>query len=114
MYKLIGYAVANYPDKQTNFRNDPNFLNRIGVLVPCHKSEKEIENTLRSLLKYIPTKNVVIIDNANSEAHPDRTESVVRNFHKDIHYMYIPMGHKTRALWEGINRLPLGEIIKIY
>eukprot|EP00466_Bigelowiella_natans_P005922 jgi/Bigna1/78978/fgenesh1_pg.58_\ len=92
LYKLVAYSISSYPSvSDTAFKNDPEFLKRIGVIVPCHKSEKEIGKTLMSILKHIQARNIIVVDNANAELPPDNTRS----------------GLKTRALWEGVNLLPL-------
>jgi hypothetical protein len=46
--------------------NDPTFLKRIGVVVPCHKSADEIGHTLRSLLRYFEPQHIVVCDNGNN------------------------------------------------
>lgn len=37
-------------DEGKTFQNDPNFLRRIGVVIPCHKSAGEIGNVVRQVL----------------------------------------------------------------
>jgi hypothetical protein len=40
------------------FENDPKFLARIGVVIPCHKSALEIGEVVRRVMKYIPPENI--------------------------------------------------------
>ncbi len=88
------------------FKNNPAFLKKIGVIIPCHKSSKEIGEVLRRTLKYIPPENIVVCDNGNFDWPPDNTFEVVKKMHQKIRYVYIKQGHKTRALWTGVHRLP--------
>mmetsp|Transcript_11472 Transcript_11472/g.17136 ORF Transcript_11472/g.17136 Transcript_11472/m.17136 type:complete len:869 (+) Transcript_11472:60-2666(+) len=84
------------------------FAMKVGVVIPCHKSEDEIGDTLRSILPHIPPQNIMVCDNANQETPPDNTKGIAKSVHNDIQYLYIPMGLKTRALWEGMQRLRKG------
>jgi hypothetical protein len=86
--------------------NNPQFLKRIGVVIPCHKSAKEIGEVLRRCLKYFPAENVVVCDNGNFDFPPDNTFEVVKKVDPHVRYVYIQQGHKTRALWTGAHRLP--------
>ena len=86
--------------------NDPAFTERIGVLVPCHLSAAEIGDTLRAIVRHIPPRNVVVVDNANAPEPPDTTEKVVAAIDPQITYMYEPTGHKTNALAVGMAKLP--------
>eukprot|EP01031_Cornospumella_fuschlensis_P026133 gene26133-31554_t len=88
------------------FKNDPKFLKRIGVIIPCHKSAGEIGEVINRVLKYMPPENIVVCDNGNFDWPPDNTFEVVKNINKKIQYLYIKQGHKTRALWTGVHRLP--------
>jgi hypothetical protein len=106
------------------FVNDPAFLLRIGVVVPCHKSADEIGHTLRSLLRYFEPQHIVVCDNGNnltpmaqdgcatkrvvdavSAEHAARLPSELRHSARPIQYVFIPEGHKTQALCVGALRL---------
>lgn len=89
-----------------NYINDKNFLKRIGVVIPCHKSALEIGDVLKQVLKYIPASHIVVCDNGNFAWPADNTFEVVKRIHPDIQYCFIAQGHKTRALWTGAHRLP--------
>eukprot|EP00466_Bigelowiella_natans_P004667 jgi/Bigna1/134888/aug1.27_g9596 len=106
IYLLIGYSYARFPDKPHNFVNDKDFLSQIGVIIPCHKSEKEIAKTIRSILVHLPPENIAVVDNSNDESPPDETQKVVREENAKIQYLYVPHGLKTRAMWEGMKLLP--------
>lgn len=93
-------------DEGKTFVNDPNFLRRIGVVIPCHKSAGEIGNVVRQVLKYIPPENIVVCDNGNFNWPADNTFEVVKAAHQKVQYVFISQGHKTRALWTGAHRLP--------
>ncbi len=88
------------------FVNDPKFLKRIGVVIPCHKSAAEIGEVVRRVLWYIPPENVIVCDNGNFDSPSDNTFEVVKAVHPKIQYCFIKQGHKTRALWTGAHRLP--------
>lgn len=110
VFHVVALAVAGLPKKLQHVagaQNDPDFVARIGYIVPCHKSEKEIGRTVQSILQSgIDPKHVVVIDNANSSLPPDNTSDVVRGVHEDIKYIYVPIGHKTNALYVGVKNLP--------
>jgi hypothetical protein len=86
--------------------NDPAFVAQIGVLVTCHYSSSEIARTLRAVVRHIPPKNIIVIDNANAPKPPDNTREVVASVNKRITYMYLGVGHKTNALAAGFAELP--------
>eukprot|EP00472_Partenskyella_glossopodia_P013879 CAMPEP_0197522432 /NCGR_PEP_ID=MMETSP1318-20131121/7582_1 /TAXON_ID=552666 /ORGANISM="Partenskyella glossopodia, Strain RCC365" /LENGTH=306 /DNA_ID=CAMNT_0043074817 /DNA_START=193 /DNA_END=1110 /DNA_ORIENTATION=+ len=106
LYLLVGYVYARYPNKDHGFVNDPEFLTKIGCVIPCHKSEDEIQATLRSVGAHIPWSNIIVVDNANNDAPPDKTQQMVSSISPLIKYIYIPQGLKTRAIWEGMKVLP--------
>lgn len=115
-YRLLGFAIAIWPDKQMIESDDVNpdasekrtaLMRATGVLVPCHKSEKEIARTLKSILKnQIPPENIVVVDNSNSPTAPDNTDRVVRELDPQIKYIYITRGLKSLALLVGLHQLP--------
>jgi hypothetical protein len=104
--KLICLACVPLPEKPTKWINDPEFLGRIGAVIPCHQSETEIANTCRSIMRYLPPHNIVVADNANSEQPPDETRAVVKAVHPDIVYIYNQRVLKTLALYNGMMHLP--------
>lgn len=93
-------------DAGRRFVNDPSFLQKIGVVIPCHKSEKEIGEVVKRVIKYIPPGNIIVCDNGNFDGPADNTFQVVKSIHPSIQYCFIKQGHKTRALWTGAHRLP--------
>jgi len=106
------------------WRNDPAFLRKIGVAIPCHKSADEIARTLRPLLLYFEPSHIVVCDNGNALTPGDHdnnaTASEVRQVYEDylkglpddlrqtkapIQYLFIPEGQKMQALTLGSIRL---------
>lgn len=108
VYHVVALAVATLPQRaSTPDVNDADFVARIGAIVPCHKSAAEISRTIASLLASgLKQEHIVVVDNANSEAPPDDTDGVVRATAPGALYTYVPVGHKTLALWTGLELLP--------
>jgi len=115
-YRLLGFAIAIWPDKQMTESDDMDphaqekraaLMRATGVLVPCHKSEQEVVRTLKSILaNQIPPENIIVVDNANSPTAPDNTDEVVRELNPRIKYIYITKGLKSLALLVGLHQLP--------
>ena len=87
-------------------KNDPKFLRQCGVVIPCHKSAKEIGAVLHAVLRYFQAEHVIVVDNANSPEPPDETWEVVRDVAPGIRYIYVAEGLKTRALVHGTLLFP--------
>jgi hypothetical protein len=99
--------LVNVPDEDRGeWVNDPAFAGKIGVLIPCHKSAEEIARTVQSCMRHVRAEHIVVIDNANQPTSPDNTEAVVRAVDERVKYLYVPRGHKTNALWAGLQELP--------
>jgi len=99
-------AFTPLPPKPTNWKNDPKFLARCGAIIPAHRSASEIGQTVRGILRHISPENIIVVDNAASPRPLDNTEQVVRDVHPDVKYTFVPLGHKTLALWTGMQLLP--------
>lgn len=104
--KVICYLLVPLPVLPVSWKNDPDFLSRIGAVIPCHMSAEEISLPVRSILQYLPPKNIVVVDNANRSQPPDNTKQRVHDINPDIQYVYVPIGLKTLAIWTGLQRLP--------
>jgi hypothetical protein len=104
--KLLGFLIVRLPDRPLDWKNDPDYLARIGAVIPCHMSADEIAIPVRSILRHIPAKNIVVVDNANKPVPPDNTREIVASIDPDIRYVYVPVGLKTLAIWTGMNKLP--------
>lgn len=89
-------------DGEPVWTNDPRYLARIGAVIPCHRSAAEIAETVRSILRFLPAANIVVVDNADSPHPLDDTAEVVRAVHPDVQYVWLPMGIKSLALWTGM------------
>ncbi|KAJ8609754.1 hypothetical protein CTAYLR_009250 [Chrysophaeum taylorii] len=82
-----------------------NIAGLVGVVIPCHRSAKEIAKTIESVLAAgILKQHVVVVDNANAQTPPDNTMEVVSGY--GVHYQYVPIGLKSLALKKGVAALP--------
>jgi hypothetical protein len=106
VYFLPLYFLPHDFEAGRKFKNDPKFLRRIGVVIPCHKSALEIGNVVRQVMKYIPPENICVCDNGNYDWPADNTFEVVKAVDPRVQYCFISQGHKTRALWTGAHRIP--------
>eukprot|EP01038_Epipyxis_sp_PR26KG_P016654 gene16654-22765_t len=104
-YMPLSYIKPDFLEGKF-FKNNPQFLKRIGCVIPCHNSANEIGEVLKKVLRYIPPENIIVVDNGNENNPPDRTFEIVRLIHHKISYCYVKQAHKTRALWTGAHRLP--------
>jgi len=104
--KILCYLIVPLPNLPVDWKNDPDFLSRIGAVIPCHMSADEIEVTVRSILRHLPPQNIVVVDNANKPWPPDNTKDMVHKVHPQIQYVYVPIGLKTLAIWTGIQCFP--------
>jgi len=103
---ILVYLMSPWPNKDLLHKNDPTYLERIGCIVPCHKSEGEIGNTVKSLLQYLKPEHIVVVDNGNSTTPLDKTEAVVKGLDPKVRYLWVPIGLKSNALWKGLAELP--------
>mmetsp|Transcript_14788 Transcript_14788/g.39811 ORF Transcript_14788/g.39811 Transcript_14788/m.39811 type:complete len:638 (-) Transcript_14788:439-2352(-) len=103
---FLWHRLPPTPAECSEFTNDPSFLGKIGVVIPCHKSRDEMEAVLERCLRYFKPEHIVVADNANNATPPDDTATVVRKVSPVIRYLYVPQGHKTRALMHGTLALP--------
>lgn len=106
LVNIFIYRLCPWPEKDALHRNDPEYLKRIGCLVPCHKSAHEITNTVKSLLQYLQPEHIVVIDNGNNPTPFDNTKEILQALEPRVHYMWIPIGLKTNGLWHGLAKLP--------
>ena len=114
--KTLGHVSVRKSTTSSNGKSVPyppsrkrekTFKQKIGAIVPCHKSEAEIKKGLQSLLiKGILPEHIYVMDNADSPVPPDDTKRVVRCIHPGIKYIFIPKGLKTFALWKATNDFP--------
>ena len=120
IYKLLPLVFGGLPqsrrrhqggcfygdDDEEDEGNDPKFLRRCGVVIPCHKSMGEIGEVVEAVLRYFEPEHIVVVDNASSPEPPDATWRVLRDVDPRIQYLYVPEGFKTRALLHGTLLLP--------
>ena len=106
LHPMFLLVFTPLPRKPLAWKNDPAFTRRIGAVIPCHLSEAEIGETVRSIIAHVPPRNVVVVDNGVSPTPLDQTMEVVRAVHADVSYVYVPRPLKTLAIWTGLQRLP--------
>jgi hypothetical protein len=92
--------------EETYHHNNPDYLAKIGCIVPCHKSAAEIGATVRSLLFHLKPEQIVVVDNGNSIEPLDDTAEAVKEIDPRVQYIWVPIGMKTNALWMGLHALP--------
>ena len=74
-------------------------------MIACHCStstpdaQATFERTLRSALRVFKPGAIFVCDNGNGKKPADDTEEVVRRIHPEIHYLFIPEGNKTHAMY---------------
>mmetsp|Transcript_123280 Transcript_123280/g.227110 ORF Transcript_123280/g.227110 Transcript_123280/m.227110 type:complete len:795 (-) Transcript_123280:144-2528(-) len=98
--------VAPWPQKETKHVNNPEYVKKIGCIVPCHQSADEIATTVKSLLQFFEPEHIVVVDNGNSVKPLDDTYQRIQDLEPRVKYMWVPIGMKTNALWMGLNNLP--------
>lgn len=106
LFKLCTILSVRWPAKEQEHKNNPEYLKKIGCLVPCHKSADEIGSTVASLLKFLEPEHIFVLDNGNSVEPLDNTREVLKELEPRVRYMWIPVGNKTNALWKGLNEMP--------
>lgn len=103
---LTVFVTAPWPSKDSEHINDPEYLSQIGCVVPCHQSAAEIVTTVKSLLRFLKPEHIVVVDNGNSIKPLDNTKEVLFKLDPQVRYMWVPIGHKSNALWKGLNAMP--------
>ena len=109
-----------YHRKEFKEANETTSLDEFGgampstcLLIACHMStltkerESTFTGTLRSALKVFDPQQIFVIDNGPSQHPVDRTEEICTKIsldhdpsgHSSVHYLYIPEGNKTHAMW---------------
>jgi glycosyltransferase involved in cell wall biosynthesis len=71
----------------------------VALLIPCHKSELIIGQTLEAAVKTFPVSNIYVIANGNSTDPLDNTENICRAY--GVHHIWCPVGSKIVALFVG-------------
>lgn len=97
-------AFVPWPNQEKNklWCNDPKFLSKIAVVVPCHKCADEIKPQIESYLRYFEPHQIALVDNANSPLPPDDLRKVIQEINPKVNYVYVPEGLKTQALHVGV------------
>ena len=109
LFHCMALCCTPYPKAKAaeEWENDARFVARIGVVIPCHKSEAEVGRTVASILAAgISAAHIIVVDNANDPTPPDNTRDAVARVNPEVRYLYVPKGLKTLALWKGTQALP--------
>eukprot|EP00403_Amphidinium_massartii_P024916 CAMPEP_0178388810 /NCGR_PEP_ID=MMETSP0689_2-20121128/9787_1 /TAXON_ID=160604 /ORGANISM="Amphidinium massartii, Strain CS-259" /LENGTH=680 /DNA_ID=CAMNT_0020009229 /DNA_START=89 /DNA_END=2131 /DNA_ORIENTATION=+ len=102
---LAAFVPWTDPQEKLKWRNDPEFLKNIAVVIPCHRSEDGVMGPLRSYLKYFKPEQLIFVDNSNDLTPPDQLKSIVHGMSPLIKYIYVPEGRKSQALHVGVNAM---------
>jgi len=87
-------------------QRDALFRQRVGVVIPAHKSAEEIAGTLRHALAHFCAANVVVSDNGAAPERDEATLAAIRSVSADVIYTYTARPNKTKALWNAVRLLP--------
>jgi len=72
------------------------------VIIPTHNSAGIIAQTVRAAARYVPYRNIFIMDNGPIRTEANiQTEKVVSEISKDINYYYFPIPSKAVNLFLG-------------
>lgn len=106
---LIVAAFVSLKPQQVSKESDSSnrdFLNTVGVIIPCHKSKDVIKATLESVLHHFCPEHVVVMDNGSSRTPLDTCLLMIRHVSLEVIYRWVPVGHKATALLLGSRLLP--------
>mmetsp|Transcript_124275 Transcript_124275/g.220231 ORF Transcript_124275/g.220231 Transcript_124275/m.220231 type:complete len:688 (+) Transcript_124275:70-2133(+) len=103
---VIINLLAPWPEKPSDHKNNPEYIKKIGCIVPCHQSADEIAITVKSLLQFLEPEHIVVVDNGNAVKPLDDTAKRIQELEPRVQYLWVPIGMKTNALWVGLNNLP--------
>lgn len=79
-------------------------VGKIAVIIPAHNEEKVLHETIASLLKNVPKKDIYIV----SDGSKDKTAKIARKYLKNVLDFKLNKG-KAKALSEGIKYFKLIE-----
>jgi hypothetical protein len=71
----------------------------IALLIPCHKAESIIENTLKDALRIFTPQSIYVIDNGNSDKPFDNTQNICENL--GVNYVWSNIGSKITSIYIG-------------
>jgi len=72
------------------------------VIIPTHNSAMVITETIQAAARYVPYKNIFIMDNGPKRTEANLlTEKVVREISTDINYYFFPIPSKAVNLYLG-------------
>lgn len=93
---------------QVDLERQQHFDFDVSVIIACHKSQDNIQNTLNAWLRIVPGRRIYVVDNGNPP-YPkdvngkaiDNTKSIVQTINRQINYVFSDHGNKTYALYLG-------------
>lgn len=71
----------------------------IALIIPSHKAEQIIKDTLECALKVFNAKNIYVIDNGNCDIPMDNTSKICEEI--GVNYKWVPIGGKLSAIYIG-------------
>jgi len=90
---------------ENSCREEQDWESQCCMFIACHMSASseseagQLRRTLEAALAHFPPNQIFVCDNANADAPPDKTESLVAKIHPDINYLFIPVGNKSHAFY---------------
>lgn len=73
--------------------------NNIALIIPCHKAENIIGETLKHALSIFEPESIFVIDNGNSKTPLDQTRYVCEEY--GVNYQWVPIGTKIGSIYIG-------------
>lgn len=74
----------------------------VAVLIPCHRSEDDIVETVQSCLVHFQAKQIFVMDNSDYPEDSQSMQAALENAELHcVHYIFQPIGNKTLALYAG-------------
>lgn len=79
------------------------------LIIPCHKSEQVISNTLTTSLKIFPPEAIFVVDNGSSPVPVDGTQAVCSEL--GVNYIYVPHPGKLGAIYVGARAAKMFDFV---
>jgi glycosyltransferase involved in cell wall biosynthesis len=88
------------------------------IIIACHRSQDNIENTLKHWLNVVPARRIYVIDNGDPP-YPkdtnnqliDNTKSLVTQINPEVNYIFSNRGNKTYSLYLGALKATTTNVI---
>lgn len=72
---------------------------QIALVIPCHKAQDVIKNTLEKALKLFDGRSIYVIDNGNTSIPTDNTRHICNGL--GVNYIWCDVGSKLAAIYVG-------------